>query len=405
MKRHNDKLKECNKKLRSLEVWKFRGDKISQLWQDFTCHNFIFLQASKLPSCQTSLVPSKAFTMADRLSRTYTFGCKLAFTMAEILISLTIIGIIAAITLPALQANINEKTWATKRKALYSRMSQAISMLPSLNGYGVVFNEQGGIDEAQTAQKAAQVFISDGLSKVLKINNICDNLNLNKCGFPDTITILRTKDKITTPKKISELNSLMISTAYYPNYSMTNYQTAAFETVNGESILAFYNPNCGYVNAFAPSYVSNVKGLLQPTMCANFIFDLNGRKGPNKIGKDMGYMTVFYPTDSEIVAPDIFKGFYFSISINEDNPEFNISRANAVCRKYGASHVTNYAELKSVFVNRYLIRNDGLTDGYISSTPASADKLYQVQLYDGDVWEVNKNAYNSADYHRFLCVK
>lgn len=61
---------------------------------------------------------------------------KNAFTMAEILISLVIISIIAAITLPALRANINESTWNTQRKALYSRMSQAISMLPNLNGYG-----------------------------------------------------------------------------------------------------------------------------------------------------------------------------------------------------------------------------------------------------------------------------
>ena len=58
---------------------------------------------------------------------------KFAFTMAGILISLTIIGIIAAITLPALQGNINEKTWVTQRKALYSRLSQAIALMPSLN--------------------------------------------------------------------------------------------------------------------------------------------------------------------------------------------------------------------------------------------------------------------------------
>ena len=35
----------------------------------------------------------------------------LAFTMAEILLSLTIIGVVAAITLPSLTGNINERTW------------------------------------------------------------------------------------------------------------------------------------------------------------------------------------------------------------------------------------------------------------------------------------------------------
>ena len=46
-----------------------------------------------------------------------------AFTMAEILLSLTIIGVVAAITLPSLTGNINERTWNTQRKALYARMS------------------------------------------------------------------------------------------------------------------------------------------------------------------------------------------------------------------------------------------------------------------------------------------
>ena len=107
------------------------------------------------------------------------FTSNAAFTMAEILISLTIIGIIAAITLPSLTANINEKTWASQRKALYSRMTQALSMLPSLNGYGAT----GTQDEIN--QKAAQAFISDGLSTVLQINNICDSTKLKDCGLPD----------------------------------------------------------------------------------------------------------------------------------------------------------------------------------------------------------------------------
>ena len=59
-----------------------------------------------------------------------------AFTMAEILLSLTIIGVVAAITLPSLTGNINERTWNTQRKALYARFSQAMALMPSLNGYG-----------------------------------------------------------------------------------------------------------------------------------------------------------------------------------------------------------------------------------------------------------------------------
>ena len=74
-----------------------------------------------------------AFTMARRNG----------FTMAEILLSLTIIGVVAAITLPSLTGNINERTWNTQRKALYARMSQAIALMPALNGFGTVRTASG----------------------------------------------------------------------------------------------------------------------------------------------------------------------------------------------------------------------------------------------------------------------
>ena len=166
----------------------------------------------------------------------------LAFTMAEILISLTIIGIIAAITLPSLRANINEKAWATQRKALYSRMSQAIALMPSLNGYGVVMNSNGTLNTSATASSAAQIFVSEGLNKVLKINNICDSSNLSKCGIPSKFkTFEGIKTKKDFPTKMSELNSFYM--ACNP-HTHVDGNAAAFETANGESVAVFYNPFC-----------------------------------------------------------------------------------------------------------------------------------------------------------------
>ena len=91
-----------------------------------------------------------AFTMFGGLSRStessaikglWGYGRRIAFTMAEILLSLTIIGVVAAITLPSLTGNINERTWNTQRKALYARFSQAIALMPALNGFGTLIEE------------------------------------------------------------------------------------------------------------------------------------------------------------------------------------------------------------------------------------------------------------------------
>ena len=256
---------------------------------------------------------------------------KKSFTMAEILISLTIIGVIATITLPSLIANINEKTWATQRKALYSRLSQAIEMLPSMNGYGEYSGTWENDVVTATNDTAAQSFITDGLSKVLKINNICDSTELNKCGIPSKITTMQDNQgktsKIDFPKKLSDLNEY-ITKAYsnqYWNYAnpQKNIDTkvAAFETTNGESVAVFYNPYClgrDITPTVQNGVTTNNKSvtIFFPWVCANFVYDLNGKKGPNKVGKDIGAITALYSTDTVVAAP-------FPAEKNASNPTNN----------------------------------------------------------------------------------
>lgn len=57
-----------------------------------------------------------------------------AFTVAEVLITLGIIGIVAAMTLPALIADYKKKENAARAKAAYSIMSQAIKLSEVENG-------------------------------------------------------------------------------------------------------------------------------------------------------------------------------------------------------------------------------------------------------------------------------
>ena len=345
----------------------------------------------------------KSFTMADRRSSRFHISNiqrkAVAFTMAEILLSLTIIGVVAAITLPSLTGNINERTWNTQRKALYARMSQAVALMGNLNGYGI------GATESETASNAAKIFVTNGLAKVYKINNICDSEHLKDCGFPEKITVLKWgsqgNSKLDAPTKLTELNNLFNYSAIGSNinYSQINTNTAAFETANGETLLTFYNPTCGYTLA-SPALSFN-KSLLQPTMCLNFIYDLNGVKGPNAIGKDMGFMTVFYPTDSVVVAPIPLKDYFL---VRESQyPEFNTGAGNAVCRKYDSdSKMANIEELKSIFINQKLARTTNT--GYMSSTPASATTLYSISMWAGSVLPT-AISYGGLTQRNIMCVK
>ena len=210
-----------------------------------------------------------------------------AFTMAEILLSLTIIGVVAAITLPSLTGNINERTWNTQRKALYARFSQAFSLMPSLNGYG------------STDENAAETFISAGLSKVLKINNICNHEHLTDCGIVSSY-IDMAGNKKEFPKTIKEMNDIMRDGVW----SELSYNTyvAAFETQNGGSVAIFYNPGCSN-STMATNPDVTWRHFPSRELCVNFVYDLNGSKGPNTFGKDMGFITVINATDSIVVAP------------------------------------------------------------------------------------------------------
>ncbi len=296
--------------------------------------------------------------------------------MAEILLSLTIIGVVAAITLPSLTGNINERTWNTQRKALYARISQAISLMPALNGYGEYIGTN--IDDVVNVEKdtAAETFVTNGLSKVIKINNICDSEHLADCGITTSYTNLAGSRK-TFPTKLSELNSRFTDRYFGTDTEgsgWTNPQNnidtkaAAFETANGESIAVFYNPSCTLHIVDTTNW-----HYAQPKMCANFIYDLNGSKGPNTVGKDIGFITALYPTDSIVVAP---------MPIGADFLEATQLNASKACTdKNPDSRVPNLEELSSMFYNKELIGITGSGYFWTSSVLTSnKDKAWAIQF-------------------------
>ena len=65
-----------------------------------------------VPQCLSALAPSK----------------KSAFTLAEVLITLAIIGVVAAMTIPTLISNYKEKATVTKLKKAYSILNQAYTL-------------------------------------------------------------------------------------------------------------------------------------------------------------------------------------------------------------------------------------------------------------------------------------
>lgn len=72
--------------------------------------------------------------MLVRQTDGFDFKKRLAFTLAEVLITLGIIGIIAALTIPTLLANFQEKQTVSQLKKTYSLISQVYSQVLADNG-------------------------------------------------------------------------------------------------------------------------------------------------------------------------------------------------------------------------------------------------------------------------------
>lgn len=153
-----------------------------------------------------------------------------AFTLAEVLITLGIIGVVAALTLPSLVQNYEEKATVTRLKKTYSILNQAylsaVNEHSSPEHWGLVKSATGTYDENgnQIFDYTSSKLIREYLSKYLKGENCT---SVNECLNKDTLTFL-------------ELNRINSNS----NRVMSN--TPAFKLVDG-TILLFGNitsPSC-----------------------------------------------------------------------------------------------------------------------------------------------------------------
>ena len=102
---------------------------------------------------------------------------KPGFTLAEVLITLGIIGVVAAMTIPSIVQKQNQKEATSRLKKFYSTMSQAI-MLSEVDNGSVQYwdkadqirNEDGSYNSVEN-DKLVEVFYDKYLAKYLKISS------------------------------------------------------------------------------------------------------------------------------------------------------------------------------------------------------------------------------------------
>lgn len=173
---------------------------------------------------------------------------KQAFTLAEVLITLGIIGVVASMTLPTLIQNNKNKEVEAKLQKIYSVMNQAVMMSEKDNGPKEYWSFKCSTDEENNAQDDCK----DGVAKYFvpylkttKVETFTDSLGFNTAlYFPDGSVLI---GKINT--KAGNENALDFY--FYPNGK--NFEESTFgSTIDGTSM----RKDCGktfFAFRFAPA--------------------------------------------------------------------------------------------------------------------------------------------------------
>ena len=202
---------------------------------------------------RTSVVDMNQNSFIDKVYSLFTTHHSLkkaAFTLAEVLITLGIIGVVAAMTMPSLIQNYQEKATVTKLKKCYSLVSQA---------YVSILNDEGGSD---TLQAGDDLEMMEKFGKYLKYQKTCGR---NKGCFPNV-----------TYKSVT-------GNGYSKWEDDTTDRSRAILT---DGTLIMFNKSA--------MWGGNEGNYLY----AQIYVDINGFKGPNQLGRDFFY---FYINPEKIV--------------------------------------------------------------------------------------------------------
>ena len=197
---------------------------------------------------------------------------KFAFTLAEVLITLGIIGVVAAMTIPTLIFKIQKPQIEAQIRENYSSIAQVMKMAEN-DDIGP-FN----IDLSNGALAINRKWFETYIVPYMKVEQVCYSTGgcWHKYGVVKTLNGVAP----TWETKVGISDSLIGGIGY----------ALAFRTVKG----SYFDTDTS-----TPTQTSNIFGVDSTENSLQFYFDVNGDRKPNIIGKDI-YILV-YDSDRGLV--------------------------------------------------------------------------------------------------------
>ena len=186
-----------------------------------------------------------------------------AFTLAEVLITLAIIGVVAAMTIPTLIAKINEKVTENQKKVFEAKVLKGLNLTRT---HGDLNNTYSSTYD----------FLQNGLGKHLKMTKICDASHTRDCVPYDSI-LYTTSDNKEDSVDVKDIDTAVeLGKTEDEGYK----DIASFVMGDGTVVIATYKQDCLVDEGKLDRDIGE-------NPCFAGIYDLNGTRKPNKMGKDL----------------------------------------------------------------------------------------------------------------------
>ena len=199
----------------------------------------------------------------------HNFSKRIAFTLAEVLITLGVIGVVAALTMPTLLKNIAERSNSEAQANLAQKITKSMDLMRADGGLERTYNST---DE----------FV-DEFSKYIKISTRCDADHIADCWPTKTVT--------TTDGETYDVSKA--KTGMNLNLKDNKSNNVGIILADGATLILTYNPNAGIIgdgDTVTPSFADLPIGFGRTKKFAyttsvtdpiDFVMDVNGFKGPN----------------------------------------------------------------------------------------------------------------------------
>ena len=210
--------------------------------------------------------------------------CRAAFTLAEVLITLGVIGVVAAMTMPVLITNYQKHVTVNRLKKSVSSLSQAMTRAQAdygdMSGWDFLQAGDNLTEDAESVREKRETFVKNYIMQYMQIVKDCGPNNINKCY----------------------------------DYSVSSLDRSSFKMMMSYGRMFLTADGALYSIAVDSTITTDDDGKPISVSTGDLLvnIDINGAQGPNLLGRDV-FLLQLDPSDKKLkmfgagVSRDVLK--------------------------------------------------------------------------------------------------